>query len=271
MRRILKLFSIFRLHNIIAAVMAVAVGFIVSGAEGIPLLLLVAVAITTAAGNVINDYYDCEIDRINKPSRPLPSGVLTKRQTFYLYVILLIFLVFISVFLELSIIIWLIAWAVLLHLYSLFFKKKYLIGNFIISFVTGTGFLLGSYRGGNFEAGVLPAIFTFFFILGREIVKDCEDIEGDYFFGLRTIAIVLGKRRAMKAAAAIFLLLIFTFPLPYFTGAYSRVYFFMIIFSIIPILLLSFMMAFKGKRPGLISILLKVGIFFGIIAFYCSV
>ncbi|MCD6378882.1 geranylgeranylglycerol-phosphate geranylgeranyltransferase [bacterium] len=271
MRIILRLFTIFRLHNIAAAVLAVAAGFSVGGAEGVPLILLVAVAITTAAGNVINDYYDSEIDRVNKPNRALPSGVLSKKQAFYLYIILLVFLVFIFVLLEPVVIVWIITWVVLLHLYSLFFKRWYIIGNLIVSFVTGTGFLLGSYCGGNIKAGVLPALFTFFFIFAREIVKDCEDIEGDYFFGLRTIAIVLGKIRAMKVAAVIFLLLIFAFPMPYFIGTYSRAYFFIIIFSIIPILFLSFMFAFKGKRPGFISILLKVGIFFGIIAFYYAV
>lgn len=271
MRNILRLFSILRLHNIIAAVMAVAAGFLISGAEKFPLALLGAVAITTAAGNVINDYYDIEIDRINRPSRPLPSGIFSKKQVLCLYIILLALLLFISISLQPVIIIWIITWVVLLHLYSFFFKRRYLIGNLIVSLITGTGFLLGSYYGGNIEAGVLPALFAFFFILGREIVKDCEDIEGDYSCGSRTMAIVLGETKAMKAAAVIFFLLIFAFPLPYFTGSYSRIYFLIIIFSIVPILLVSFLFAYKGKRPELISILLKVGIFCGIIAFCYAV
>ncbi len=271
MRNILRLFSIFRLHNIVAAVMAVAAGFLISGAENFPLILLGAVAITTAAGNVINDYYDIDIDRINRPGKPLPSGILSKKQVLCLYIILLVFLAFILIFLQPVIIIWIITWVVLLHLYSFLFKRRYFIGNLIVSLVTGTGFLLGSYYGGNIEAGVLPASFTFFFIFGREIVKDCEDIEGDYLCGSRTMAIVLGKTKAMKAAAVIFFLLIFAFPLPYFTGSYSRLYFMIIIFSIIPILLAAFVFASRGVRPGLISILLKVGIFFGIIAFCYAV
>jgi len=271
MRKILSLFSIFRLHNIAAAVMAVAAGFSIGGGELFPLMLLTAVALTTAAGNVINDYYDIDIDRVNRPNRPLPSGILSRRQALYLYVILLAFLSFILTDFKQEVVIWIIIWVVLLHLYSGIFKRRYMIGNFVVSSVTGSGFLLGSYCGGNIEAGVIPSLFAFLFIFGREIVKDCEDIEGDYFFGSKTIAIIIGKKKAMRIAAVIFLLLIISFPIPFFTGIYTKVYLFIIIFSIIPILILSFLLAYRAKRPGLISLLLKIGLFFGIIAFYYAV
>ncbi|HER44308.1 MAG TPA: digeranylgeranylglyceryl phosphate synthase, partial [Candidatus Eisenbacteria bacterium] len=63
MLTLLKTFLIIRPHNIAAAVLSVAAGFAMAGGDGgPPLLLLLATILATAAGNVINDWFDREID-----------------------------------------------------------------------------------------------------------------------------------------------------------------------------------------------------------------
>ena len=70
-----KIILITRPHNVAAAVLCVSAGYLLAAsAESLPFALLSAVALVTAAGNLINDYYDLDIDAINKPGRVLPSG-----------------------------------------------------------------------------------------------------------------------------------------------------------------------------------------------------
>ncbi|MFO7916231.1 MAG: geranylgeranylglycerol-phosphate geranylgeranyltransferase [Candidatus Krumholzibacteriales bacterium] len=271
MKKILGVISILRPHNVLAAFLAVAVGYSMNGRSGFPWILLLAVSAAAAAGNVINDYYDFQIDRINKPRRALPSGLITPRTALSLYFLLLAVLAATFFLLSAFQVIWLICWVLLLHLYSMTLKRKLILGNLAVSILTASGFLLGAYSSGDIRAGIIPSVFTFFFIYAREIVKDCEDMDGDYIFGAETMAIVAGEKRAMRTASIIFFLLAVAFPVPYIAGIYSGAYFVIIIFSVVPILLVSSVLAFRNRGAGLISIILKAGIFFGIIGFYYAV
>ena len=271
MIRIIRFLSLIRPHNVLAAFLAVFVGYSMNNAGGYPWMLLIAVSAAAAAGNVINDYYDYGIDRINKPERPIPAGIISLKKSLYLYIFVLVLLALTLISLSPVQIVWLVCWAVLLHFYSMKFKRTFIAGNLVVSVLTASGFLLGAYSSGNVRSGIIPSVFTFFFIYAREIVKDCEDIDGDYIFGSKTLAIVAGEENAMKAASIIFLLLAFAFPIPYFAGIYGEIYLFIVLFSIVPLLLVSSVLALRNRAAGLISIILKVGIFFGIIGFHYAV
>lgn len=268
MRTVLSLIIVLRPHNVAAAVLSVVVGLSMAGPSGWPFLLLAAVAATTAAGNTINDYYDIDIDSINKPSRPLPFGSLSVRQVLIQYAVLVAAVLVLVSRLETTEALWVIVWVVLLHLYSARLKRVYLAGNILVSVLSASGFLLGALAGGRISAGLVPAAFTFLFILGREMVKDSDDMEGDRTCGAATIPIVSGKRAALAAAAVIFAILSATFPLPYLLGLYDRSYIFIMIFSVIPILAVSIVLTTLEKRLGLVSSLLKSGMFLGMLAFY---
>ncbi|MBU8920838.1 MAG: geranylgeranylglycerol-phosphate geranylgeranyltransferase [Bacteroidales bacterium] len=268
MRVITGILSIMRLHNVVAAVFCVATGYwIVSWPEIPPLAVLTAVALATAAGNVINDYNDIGIDRINKPKRALPSGRLASRTALSLYFVLLLLLISTFPFLSVQISIWIFVWIILLFLYSRFFKRMFLAGNLLVSAVTGSGFLLGALVAGRIAQGMIPAAFTFLFVLGRELVKDCEDLEGDKRFGARTIPVVCGQVVALNYAAVIFVILAILFPIPWVKGVYSTAYMWIMSFSVLPILIFSIIFALQKRKNGLVSKLLKLGMFFGIFAF----
>ncbi len=268
MQRILSLIIVMRPHNVAAAVLSVAVGFAMTGSTRWPWLVFAAAAFATAAGNTINDIYDVDIDRVNKPRRPLAAGDLSVNAAIGLYALFFAASVFLMLLLPGNAAIWIGVWVVLLHIYSWRLKRMYLAGNLLVSAVAGSGFLLGAYAGGNVMAGAAPAAFTFFFVMGREIVKDTDDIEGDRRCGARTFPIVSGRRAALTTALAIFLALCISIPVPSFVGMYGMTYALFMLLSVVPILLVSIGIILKGRSLGIVSTLLKIGMFFGCVAFY---
>jgi geranylgeranylglycerol-phosphate geranylgeranyltransferase len=271
MRAIGGMIALLRPHNVAAAVLSVAVGFAMTGAAPWPWLMLAAAGCAAAAGNVINDICDVAIDRVNRPRRPIPAGAVSLRAAVAEYVALVAAALFIAVFLPDEVRAWIFAWVILLHFYSTRFKRMYLVGNAVVAAVAGSGFLLGAHAGGDVAAGAIPAAFTFAFVVGREIVKDTDDIEGDRASGARTFPIVSGARAALTAALVIFLALCFAFPLPAYVGIYTRTYAFIMLGSVVPLLVVSILMLLRGRRLGLVGSLLKVGMFFGCVAFYFAV
>jgi len=258
-----------RLHNAAAAALSVFVGYSLARPDDFPLLLIAAVATSTISGNVINDYFDLDIDAVNRPERPIPSGTISDTHA------LVIYLIFIAATVVLMLgmrnrgeVLWIGAWLVLLFLYSSYLKRKPLIGNIAVSLVSASGFLLGSYSGGRIEAGVLPASFTFLFVFAREIVKDVDDLPGDTSCGARTLPVVLGVERALKLSSLIFFLLVLTFPLPFLLNVYGAGYGLVMLLTVVPILVVSAIFALGNRRLTLVSTLLKVGMFFGSVAFY---
>ncbi|HSG28830.1 MAG TPA: geranylgeranylglycerol-phosphate geranylgeranyltransferase [Candidatus Krumholzibacterium sp.] len=268
MRKLFDILRLVRLHNITAAVLCVGAGYWMAYPRAFPpFLLLAAVALVTAAGNVINDYYDIDIDRINKPRRALPSGGISRRTAFLFYLFLILLLVSVFPGLELFQAGWLAVWVTALHMYSRALKRMPLLGNLTVAVVTGSGFLLGAVSAGDAGAGVIPGVLTFFFVTGREIIKDCEDIEGDERCGARTLPVVAGVARSSRAAAGIFLALVLAFPVPWMTGVYSGAYGWIMVISMLPLLLMSFIFSLLGRRFRMVTMLLKAGMFIGIAAF----
>lgn len=268
MRKITALLVILRPHNVAAAALSVAVGFAMTGTTHWPWLLLAAAAFATAAGNTINDIYDVDIDRVNKPKRPLPAGAVGIKVAIGLYVFFVAAALFVVFLLPAVVGVWIGVWIVLLHLYSWRLKRMYLAGNLLVALVAGSGFLLGAYAGGNVMMGVIPAAFTFLFVVGREIVKDVDDIEGDRVCRARTFPIVSGRRAALTTALVIFLALCISFPVPAFLGIYRIAYGFIMLGTVVPMLLLSIWIILGGRSLGLVSSFLKLGMFFGCLAFY---
>jgi geranylgeranylglycerol-phosphate geranylgeranyltransferase len=268
MRKLSSLIIIMRPHNVAAAILSVAVGFAMTGSGSWPWLVLAAAAFATAAGNTINDIYDVDIDRVNKPRRPLAAGGIGMKAAVGLYAFFFAASVLLMLFLPTFAGVWIGIWIVLLHVYSWRLKRMYLVGNILVAAVSGSGFLLGAHAGGNVAAGAIPAAFTFLFVVGREIVKDVDDIEGDRACRARTFPIVSGRRASLTTALAIFLALCILFPVPSFIGTYRMAYAFIMLLSVVPILLVSIWIVLTGRSLGLVSSLLKLGMFFGCIAFY---
>jgi geranylgeranylglycerol-phosphate geranylgeranyltransferase len=159
-------------------------------------LILLAVFLITGAGNAINDFYDREIDVINRPSRPIPSGRLSLKHAM-VWSIVLFALGFILANLvgEICLLIAVLN-SFLLFLYARNLKAMPLVGNLCISYLTGSTFLFGGAASGmiGLQANLIPFLLSSLITMSREIAKDIEDLEGDRQGGALTLPVLAGKR-----------------------------------------------------------------------------
>jgi geranylgeranylglycerol-phosphate geranylgeranyltransferase len=177
-----------------------------------------------AGGNVVNDLYDVETDRINQPTRPLVTGAVSPRTAWA--AALLLFGIGIASAWQLGPAMFAVASlaAGLLVLYSAKLKRTLLWGNLTVSFLGGLAFLYGGMAVGKMRGAVVPAILAFLFHLGREILKDAEDRIGDGATRANTLAVRFGARRAFGLTTAVFGILILFTPLPFLFNMYSSSY-----------------------------------------------
>lgn len=172
----------------------------------------------------INDLFDVEIDRINKPQRPLPSGRLGSKQALMFSISLSVLGVILGALVNPQALVTALLACLLLSLYSAWLKRTPLWGNLTVSLVAALAFVYGGIAVGRFHASLIPAGFAFLFHLGREIIKDVEDLEGDRVGRAFTFPICYGKRPAFILVTGVFLLLIIATLLPFVYKIYGLTY-----------------------------------------------
>jgi len=235
------------------------------------LLACFSAVLVAAAGNIINDYYDFKIDKINRPSRPIPSGRLSKKEALILFIILIIIALLISYLISFEAVIIVSSTIVLLFYYSYYFKGVPLIGNIIIACCTAFVFIYGGIVVGNFKASLIPALFAFLINLIREILKDVEDLEGDEKNQISTFPIKFGLPLTKKAISVLVFILLFATFYPFIFRLYKIEYFLIVMFLVnLPIIYLLreiYSKDFLSKLSKL-SLSLKLIMIFGLIAIY---
>ena len=233
-----------------------------------------AAGLTAAAGNIINDIYDIEIDKVNRPLRPLPSNKIKIKEAYGLYILLVVISIILSYLVsEVALVIVLIS-ILLLFLYSKYLKRILLVGNIIVAFLTGLVFIFGGVVVENPIAAIVPAVFAFLINLIREIVKDMEDVEGDSRAGVTTFPIRFGFKNSRSLIVALtFLLILFTF-FPFVTNLYKIEFFILVMVVVNPVLVYCLKIIFENnsdKNLKMISNLLKLDMVIGLIAIYLGV
>ncbi len=206
--------------NCIVMSFAVLVGASLTGLGNMHWLNLLFGAVTaftlTGAAMAVNDYYDFDIDKINEPMRPIPSGAVSKTAalvvTAALTAVGFVFAYVISLFCLLFAIA---AWAIMVA-YSTFGKRSGLAGNLLVSACVAAPFMYGSIVAVNaVRANILLfASMAFLSNTGREIAKGIVDVQGDGAHGIRTLAVIFGERKAALAAAVFFIFAVCLSPLP---------------------------------------------------------
>lgn len=185
----------------------------------------------SATSLILNDYFDLEIDRINAPERPLPAGLVTEREVVLLSIVVAILGLITGYLISLeALLVVILVWAVG-FLYNWRFKKAGLIGNLMVSFSVGMTFIFGGIAVNKpFEAIIwFFAIILMLTDLGEEIAADAMDIEGDSRAGSRSLALVMGREKALKISGAIFLLVVIASSLPFLFGWLEWIYLFPIL------------------------------------------
>ena len=180
-------------------------------------LLVVATVCIAAAGYVINNIMDQETDSVAKPNEVVVGKHLSESLAYNLYIGLNIVGVGIGFYLSNLIgkpmfsSVFIIV-AATLYLYATNFKQTLLIGNIIVALLLGLSVIIVgvfdlfpiTFDENRIQMAVYFSILTdyalFAFVLSfiREIVKDIEDMDGDYNAGMNTLPIVLGKERTAK-------------------------------------------------------------------------
>ena len=228
----------------------------------------ISAALVLGAGNAFNDVVDLEIDRVNRPARPLPAGRISRRAGRLEALVLA--LGGAATAWWLGAVNGAIASAalVLLLVYSLWLKVRPGWGNLLIGLLGGAVFLFGAAAAGTWGRAWIPAGFACLFHLGREIIKDMEDVKGDSSRGARTLPLCWGLWRASLLASAIYLVLIaFTF-IPWVLGTYGTAYLVPIVG--LDLLVLVALYRLHRRREVLadagLSRLLKVGMLLGLLA-----
>lgn len=187
--------------------------------------LIVSSVLIAAAGYIINDYFDLNIDQVNKPDSIVIQRIIHRRWAIIWHLSFSAVGVLMALYVSWKLNNYAVVTAnllcvLLLWFYSTTFKKKLLIGNLIISLLTAWVILVlyvcefnvflmkdPAYHGAItrvFKFAIIYSGFAFIISLVREVVKDIEDIAGDARYGCRTMPVVWGVQ-ASKVYVAVWL------------------------------------------------------------------
>lgn len=199
-----------RIGNCLIAFFAIfATSFFISQSFDlrIPVLLgAMAALFVMGGGNSLNDYFDFEIDKLNKPHRPIPSGLITRQNAlvFSIYLFFAGFLLglFLNIF-ALSIVF---LNTCLLIVYARYSKTMPFSANILIALMTSSVFIYSGTILTVININIIILASSAFFVMtAREILKDIEDIRGDTQAQASTLPIKLGIRRA-RTISSLFIL-----------------------------------------------------------------
>ena len=254
-------------------------------------LLVLSTMLIAAAGYVINDIMDQETDNDNKPNKVIIGKSISETMAYNLYVGLNIMGVGIGFYLSnviqkpsfagIFILI-----AATLYLYATSLKQMLLVGNIIIALLLSVSVLIigvfdllpATYEGNQaimsimFKILIDYAVFAFILNFIREIVKDMEDVNGDYNQGMSTLPIALGISRTAKvtfgllAISVVLLLFYLNANLMAYNLYFATVYALILVIGPMCFCLVKMWTAKSKKDFKLISNVLKLVIFFGILS-----
>ncbi|RKS02564.1 MULTISPECIES: geranylgeranylglycerol-phosphate geranylgeranyltransferase [unclassified Flavobacterium] len=254
-------------------------------------LLVLSTVLIAAAGYIINDVMDQETDNDNKPNQVIIGKSISEAMAYNIYFALNVTGVGIGFYLSNTIQkptfagIFIII-VTLLYLYATTFKKMLLIGNIIVAFLLAISILIiGVYdllpltfENNQKEMGIYfsllldYALFAFCINFIREIVKDMEDINGDYNQGMNTLPIALGVSRTAKVVFGLgfisILILLWYINTFLMSNALYYAVIYALLFVVAPMIffVIKIWNAKAKKDFTLLSTVLKWVIFFGILS-----
>ena len=262
--------------------------------------LVFSTVLITAAGYVINDYFDTKTDLVNRPDTVLVGKVIDRRSAILLHIILNTIGIGLGTYISfyigipiLSLVFVLITG--ILWFYSTTYKRQFLIGNIVVSILIALvplmvilfeipllnkayGVLMIEMRA-NFNHIIIWvsafAFFAFLLTLIREIIKDVEDYEGDNAYGRQTLPIVFGIINTKIILLALILLALFSLVYTYIrflTDYITLIYF--VVFLLFPLLVLFYKIISADNKKdyhfasNLSKIIMLAGIMYALVANY---
>ena len=282
--KISKVPKIMRLHNSFMGSLTVAISAYLFTKDWLVIIYgMLAYIFIASSQNIINDIFDVEVDKINRPDRPIPSGAISIREAyflFYLFTGIGLFFSAISSYIIGNIYPFSLAFLMVIIgvLYSWKLKIMGFIGNITVGISFSMGYIYGIIVSTNNFAltnSIITAIMFFLIsttlLIAREIVKGIEDVEGDRLRDVKTLARSKGIKFASITAAFFYFLALILFTWIYFIGVLS-IYFlpFLVVGDIATVLAIYYSLkGFNGASKA--SFWGKVGAFDGLIGFLIGV
>lgn len=176
---------------------------------------------------VFNDIQDVQVDRVNSPDRPIPSGKVTIRQAYGLSITFSALALASSLVLGILTLLTALVALALMFYYNTRGKRTGLLGNAVVSFNVALPFFFG-----GLAVNSLRPLLLIFFLLAflantaREVAKGITDVPGDSSKGIMTIAVTRGPKRAAQLASAFFIVaVLLSFLAPVFDQKVSLFYY----------------------------------------------
>jgi geranylgeranylglycerol-phosphate geranylgeranyltransferase len=220
--------SLVRLRNLLLSAAGVAIGGVLAqGRLAFPAVLRLAMLSAIglgAAGNVANDLADRDIDRINRPERPLVSGAISVNAALLIGGVLGGMGLLLAWFIDPRMLAIAVGALAVMLIYSPLLKPSGLPGNLAVAAIASLPLIYGATAVGWWRAGLAAGGLAAILHFAREIVKDLEDAAGDAVAGRRTIPLVFGREAAFLIAAATLVLFVPASLAPFFAGWYGRRY-----------------------------------------------
>ena len=275
-----------RPHNLAALVVTTLIGWL-TVATAFPTNQLInplypigTVLLVAAGGYVINDYFDYEVDLINKPYRPIPSGAVSRGEALSLSIFLGVSGVIIATPSGPVTTLFAAGNGLLIYLYSYKLKELGFIGNLVVAYEGASSIIYGAVAALEFSGGLsltyvplIPSIYAFLLLLGREVVKTIEDYRADEVREVKSIPRLFGVKAASYLSASLLAGVTALSPIPYFKG-YGLMYLSLalltdalLIHSVIKLVRIPLSKGFEVVAGKLRSVL-KVAIFTGSMAFF---
>ena len=228
MKYLLGYIMIIRPLNVLLGGLTILISSLIIKYEGPAISVILPVFVVmffTMGANTLNDYFDYEIDKINRPDRAISSGLVLRNHA----LILSIFSLFVGVLIALRLnkdsqLLSIGVSLPLIIAYNVKLKNYPLIGNIIVSLILAMSFIYAGLVFKKTEPLIIPALLAFGLTLIREIVKDLADIKGDKSAGLMTFPIVYGKKKTIILCTILSLFLGIGSFIPFLTGYYNTFY-----------------------------------------------
>ena len=175
---------------------------------------------------ISNDYFDLDVDRVNHPDRPLPSGRVSVRELALLTTVFSIAGLMSAALLSSIAVLFAAVLLIVGLLYNWKFKEVGLPGNMMVSFSVAMTFVFGGVSTGQLENGVvwIFGMLAFLFDLAEEIAGGAMDLEGDKLRSVKSLAELKGRRFALRISAALLACFVMLTFLPFLLGWLGDIY-----------------------------------------------
>lgn len=271
-----SLFSVIRGYNILILILAQYLTsiYILSKKDTIKevlfdlnlFLIVLASSLCIASGYIINNFYDSEKDLINRPIKSKIDRFVSQNTKLSIYFVLNFLAIVFASYVSFRAVIFFSGYIFLIWLYSHKIKKMIIVGNIMSSILTVAPFfaILVYYK--NFEIVIFfHALFLTLNLLAKEILKDLENIKGDFLINYKTVPVVYGERFSKRCITlAIVFAMLSSSVLLIFYDLGTMIYYFKSLYFIYPIFFLSLYFSSKKKHFKILHNFMKLILIIGV-------